>query len=83
MNPSPSTDRYTYRVHLEGPSEGIGWFLDELVSQPGFISAVQENPFDPAAKPMVVRIVLAQAASWKWSKMASDNCLIFVGLERV
>lgn len=83
MNSSPSTDHYAYRVHLEGPSDAIGWFLDDLSSQPGFISAVQENPFDPAAKPMVVRVVLAQPASWKWSQMATDNCLIFVGLERV
>lgn len=82
MNPAPSLDRYTYRIHLHGPDDALGWLLDELSCHAGFISAVLENPNDPPTEPMVVQVVLAEPASWKWSEIASANCLLLVGLER-
>ena len=81
MEPTSPPDRYTYVVHLAGPHEGLGLFLDDLSLHDGFISAVQENPNASPTQPMIVRVVLAQLALWKWSDIASANLLILVGLE--
>lgn len=80
-----SPERYTYRAHLDGPDDAVAWFVEDLSGREHFLSAVQENVvswgIDAKREFKVVRVVLARAAAWSWSQLASGNSLTLVGLE--
>jgi hypothetical protein len=71
---------FRYRLHLHGPTYGVGPFLDSCMAADGFVSAVP----DITEETIVVTLTLDRPPPWQsWTQMVAPHGLDLTGIEKI